>query len=376
MRQTFNCAFYCRASKADRKGMSPIEVSIIVNGKRTFLQLPYRCKAEDFNKKRKPKEIQEYIDTMQGVINGIVTDMARNGVPLTAPNLKEYLKNGGFRTYTVNDLFNAHLSLLKQRVGIDLTEGAYVKYERSRDLFLAFYGGDKEVGTITPAVAESYYLHLQKKYKVATASSYMAKFHTVIRYAIDNGYMKINPFQNIRVRHPKPEVAYLTDEEVRRIINTPIENESLANVRDAFVLQLSTGMAYADIADLKKEDIGVTEDGVYFISKPRRKTGIEYTTIILPEGVEVLRRHNWQIRILSNQKSNAYLKLVGNICGVKTNLTTHLARHTFAQRLLSSGVRIETVSATLGHSTIRTTQKYYCKIRQNDVIREVAAAFS
>lgn len=374
MRQTFNYAFYCRASKADRKGMSPIEVSIIVNGKRTFLQLPYRCKSEDFNRKRRPKEIQEYLDTMQGVIGGIVTDMARNAVPLTAANLKEYLKNGGFKTYTVNDLFKAHLALLKQRVGIDLTEAAYVKYERSRNLFEAFYGGDKEVGTITPVVAETYYLYLQKKYKTATASSYMAKFHTVIRFALDNGYLKVNPFQNIRVRHPKPEVAYLTDDEVRRIITTPIDNESLSNVRDAFVLQLSTGMAYADIASLKKEDIKVTEDGIYYIHKPRVKTGVEYTTVILPEGVEVLRRHNWEMRVISNQKSNAYLKLIQDLCGIKTNLTTHLARHTFAQRLLSSGVRIETVSASLGHSTIRTTQKYYCKIRQSDVIREVMTA--
>lgn len=374
MRQTFNYAFYCRASKADRKGMSPIEVSIIVNGKRTFLQLPYRCKAEDFNRKRRPKEIQEYLDTMQGVISGIVTDMARNAVPLTAANLKEYLKNGGFKTYTVNDLFKAHLALLKQRVGIDLTEAAYVKYERSRNLFEGFYGGDKEVGTITPVVAETYYLYLQKKYKTATASSYMAKFHTVIRFALDNGYLKVNPFQNIRVRHPKPEVAYLTDDEVRRIITTPIDNESLSNVRDAFVLQLSTGMAYADIASLKKEDIKVTEDGIYYINKPRVKTGVEYTTVILPEGVEVLRRHNWEMRVISNQKSNAYLKVLQDLCGIRTNLTTHLARHTFAQRLLSSGVRIETVSASLGHSTIRTTQKYYCKIRQSDVIREVMTA--
>jgi site-specific recombinase XerD len=56
---------------------------------------------------------------------------------------------------------------------------------------------------------------------------------------------------------------------------------------------------------------------------------------------------------------NAYLKEVGDLCGIKKNLTMHLARHTFATTVtLTNGVPIETVSKMLGHTSISTTQIY------------------
>ncbi len=63
--------------------------------------------------------------------------------------------------------------------------------------------------------------------------------------------------------------------------------------------------------------------------------------------------------VLSNQKMNAYLKEIADVCGITKNLTFHLARHTFATTVtLSKGVPIETVSKMLGHTNIQTTQIY------------------
>jgi site-specific recombinase XerD len=63
--------------------------------------------------------------------------------------------------------------------------------------------------------------------------------------------------------------------------------------------------------------------------------------------------------VSSNQKMNAYLKEIADLCGIAKNLTTHLARHTFATTVtLSSGVPIETVSKMLGHCDLKTTQIY------------------
>ncbi len=63
--------------------------------------------------------------------------------------------------------------------------------------------------------------------------------------------------------------------------------------------------------------------------------------------------------VLSNQKANAYLKEIADLSGIKTNLTTQLARHTFAITVtLSNGVPIETVGKMLGHKNLRTTQHY------------------
>ena len=80
----------------------------------------------------------------------------------------------------------------------------------------------------------------------------------------------------------------------------------------------------------------------------------------------ILKKYNketwpgWKnIPVISNQKLNAYLKEIADICGIKKNLTFHLARHTFATTTtLSKGVPIETVSKMLGHTNIETTQIY------------------
>jgi integrase len=71
--------------------------------------------------------------------------------------------------------------------------------------------------------------------------------------------------------------------------------------------------------------------------------------------------------ISSNQKMNAYLKEIGDLCEIKKNLTFHLARHTFATTItLSQGVPIESVSKMLGHTNIKTTQ-IYARLTDNKI---------
>jgi len=63
--------------------------------------------------------------------------------------------------------------------------------------------------------------------------------------------------------------------------------------------------------------------------------------------------------VFSNQKMNAYLKEIADVCGINKQLTFHIARHTFATTItLNNGVPIETVSKMLGHKNLRTTQHY------------------
>lgn len=89
---------------------------------------------------------------------------------------------------------------------------------------------------------------------------------------------------------------------------------------------------------------------------------------LLPLAKEILRKYkdhphcvanNVLLPIKSNQRFNGYLKEISDLCGINKNLTTHTARHTFATTVtLANGVPLETVSAMLGHKSIRTTQIY------------------
>ena len=97
----------------------------------------------------------------------------------------------------------------------------------------------------------------------------------------------------------------------------------------------------------------------------RQKTSVETNVLLLDIPRSIITKYSHKtyrdgklFPILTNQKTNAYLKEIADLCGVKKNLTFHLARHTFATMSLSKGVPMESVSKMLGHTNIKTTQIY------------------
>jgi site-specific recombinase XerD len=82
--------------------------------------------------------------------------------------------------------------------------------------------------------------------------------------------------------------------------------------------------------------------------------------------------------MISNQKVNAYLKEISDLCGIKKEVTFHVARHTFGTTVtLSNGVPMETVSKMLGHKKLKTTQIYaeVVDIKVGDDMRILEAKF-
>lgn len=378
MRTTFSVQFYCRSSKATKNGLAPIELSVIVNGKRVFIQLPRKEDPEAFRKaitSKRNNQIKDYVQAVRDQFNQIQLDMMRNDIPLSAEALRTYFRTGGVKPYTVNDLFNDFLTLNKKRVGKDLTLAAYQKYEYIRNLFYSQVSPDTEVKHITCSMIDSFYIYLQSRYNTATSASHMTRLKTVITYAINDGRLQINPFKNVKIKHQKKKIEYLTEEELNKIYTLEIDNKSLDEIRDAFILQASTGLAYIDLYNLTKDDIKIDENGNHYITKSRHKTNSEYTTVILPQGVQVLKKHNYQLHIISNQKYNQFLKVIQGLAGIETRLTTHLARKTFCCTLLNRGVSINTVAKCAGHQDIKITRSYYATLRESTVIKEVTEAF-
>jgi site-specific recombinase XerD len=149
-----------------------------------------------------------------------------------------------------------------------------------------------------------------------------------------------------------------------------------------------TGLAYADVQKLKRSEISIGVDGEKWIFTRRQKTDIISRIPLLPIAQEILNRYmdNEQCKnedrvlpVLSNQKMNAYLKEIADLCGINKNLTYHIARHTFATTItLSNGVPIETVSKMLGHRNLKTTQ-HYAKIldrKISDDMKSIRVKFS
>lgn len=377
MRNTFSYQFYCRESKASKKAPhhAPVELGFSVNGKRVFINLPYKCSPKDFNRKKRPQVIEDYLNTQRTVISRVLTDMADKGIPLTASNLRMYFREGGVRSYTAGDLFEEYLSILRQRVPSTLTKGVYRKYELVRDLFFESFDKEQECTAITNSVIRKFFALLDDRYQSATAAGYKQKTKSFILFGIDNHRILVNPFQGIKINKERKDITYLTENEISLLINTPIENESLSRVRDAAVFQVSSGLSYADVCQLHEGDLK-QDNGVYYIAKNRVKSGTPFCAPVFKEGVEVYNRYGGHIPLISNQKYNVYLHQLESLCGIKTPLHSHLFRHTYCTRLLNKNVGIKTISRAAGHANSKVTEYFYAHLEDKTVIKEIGAVIS
>lgn len=379
MRTTFSYNFYCRTSKAQKNGLAPIELSICVNGKRKFVNLPFKCYPQDFNRKKQPKEIQDYLVGMRKQVNETLADMANCNIPVTAENLKSYFRTGGVQSYTIEDLFEEYYAILRKRIGSTLSKKVYVKYELVRNLFFSIVDKNSECSNITPADVQLFKATCESKYMPATSGGYLQKLKTVLTFAQDNGKLKINPFQGVKINKGTPTLEYLTMDEINRLRSLEIENESLRNVKDIFLFQICSGLSFADMENLRIEDIQ-EKDGVYFIRKNRQKTGVEFVSVLLPfvkdlflfdnQGVRI----GFKFKIISNQKFNSYLHVIERAYNFPKKLHTHLGRKSYCYLLLNEfGVRAETTAKAMGHTNTKMTLKYYANISAETAVNEIGS---
>ncbi len=155
---------------------------------------------------------------------------------------------------------------------------------------------------------------------------------------------------------------------MERLSTKNFKNERLSQVRDIFLFSCFTGLAYIDTKKLTHKNINLGLDGNKWIFTKRQKTKTTSNIPLLPHAEDIIQKYKEHktclntgklLPVLSNQKMNAYLKEIADLCGINKELTYHIARHTFATTVtLSNGVSIESVSKMLGHKSIKTTQHY------------------
>lgn len=368
--RNFSYQFYCRVGKV-KNGTAPLELSVSIERKRVFITLPYRCEPSVFNRKRKPQDVERYLDAQRTLIQKILLGAAEAGENLTAASFKEYFRAGGFikKVYTADCLFQDYLDIQKKRIGNGITLPAYKKYEYVRNLFFKFFDKNQEVNQINNAVVRSFFAEIDKKFQNATACGYKVKFRAFIRFGLDNALIKINPLQGIKVTKIAKPITYLTDEEVEKLKNAQLNNACLERVRDCAIFQINCGLAFTDAVSLQPEDLQ-EKDGVYFFNKRRNKTGNAFLAPLLPDGFEVWKKYEGKLPWISNQKYNLFLKALALQAGVEKRCHSHLFRHTYACRLLNSGLSMKATSRCLG-DTLKVTDSFYAHLHDETIFSEV-----
>ena len=369
--------FVCRSSKVSKKdGLTPLELYVIIDGKRRFVSLKRRIDYKLFNPKKQivrgDTQTNEYIEAVRMKCYSLETEMLKRGLLLTVDTFV-YAFRYGIRqnSISVYGLFDKFMEkqLEKKEVGL-ITQAIYVKYRCTIRYCKEAMQTDKMLSDLTTSDMEDIYKYMLRKMSNNSAICYMRKLKTILIYAIREGYISTNPI-TFKFHKDKVEKDPLTLEEVRRIRTVKLGSKRIENIRDLFILQCYTGLAFRDMSCFSEKDIKIDKDGKEWIVKERIKTGITALIPILPVVKEILVKYNYHLPTLTNQKYNSYLKEIQDVCGIKKTLHSHLARHTCGTLLLNAGVDMLTVSKVLGHSSTKTTEAVYAKLLPETIMRRV-----
>lgn len=262
--------------------------------------------------------------------------------------------------------------MLAARVGVNITLESYKRYGISfnhvkRFLRTKYNLSDISFQALDYSFIEAFdfYLRVQLKFKPNTIIGIVGHLKIIVKRALNDGIITRNPFIGFSLEGEPLQPKSITGQELNKIMTTPLDSPNRYLVRDMFLFSVFTGIAFSDIRNLTYNNLMQAEDGVWWIHSKRRKTGTEFHVPLLELPLQIIEKYRGLNKngkmfvILSCSKTNGNLKKIAKICGIKRNITFHMARHNFGTLItLSQGVPLETVSRMMGQLGIKTTQLY------------------
>ncbi|MBZ9630986.1 site-specific integrase [Salegentibacter sp. LM13S] len=210
----------------------------------------------------------------------------------------------------------------------------------------------------------------------------MRAIRALFNKAIERGIVKesLYPFKKYKISglRGKGFKRALDFDEIMRIVNVDLSNHPhLVDTRNYFVFSFYTrGMNFADMMGLEWKD--VEKNVIYYT---RAKTKGNFSIAIMPPVREILDyyringygnkyvfpllyRENYTPTQLADRKHkmlgiyNKNLKELATICEITKNVSSYVARHSFANCLKQKGVATDVISESLGHQNLTVTQAY------------------
>ncbi len=382
MKSIFRVVFYLRSNYVNKEGKTSVMLRIYLNNERLSLGstgIAITASQWDKDKERIKGRTTDALSTnlqLDNIASGLQAIFRKIEMSddLSLERIKSEFLGKKDEIDTFMQLFEKHNTDISKQVGISVSKATLQKYNVCKRHFSDFLDkqykrNDLKLTELTYLVIREFDLYLRTVVgqNSNTATKTMKTFKTITLLGLKMGVLLHDPFMNHRFHLEPVNRGFLTDEEILLIANKEIGIPRLELVRDIFIFSCFTGLAYIDVSNLTPDHI-ITLGDKQWIMTQRQKTSVETNILLLDIPKAIIdkycdnpaypKRENKLFPILSNQKMNAYLKEIADLCGIKKNLTFHLARHTFATMSLSKGVPMESVSKMLGHTNIKTTQIY------------------
>jgi site-specific recombinase XerD len=381
--KSFGLLFYLKKPKNYVKGEIPIYLRITVDGVTKELSLKRSCDPNRWNSdagrasgtKENVKTLNNYLETYQAKVYEAKRKLIESNQIITASAIKDILVGNDQRNKMLIKIFENYNNDVEKLIGKDYSESTWEKYDRTKRLTQEFIKWKYKVDDIHIKQLDfEFVTQLEIWFKTIrkcnqnTTMKYISILNMIVIFCLDNNWLNHNPFARFAIKKEEVDPVFLTKEEIQAIADKEINIERLQRIRDVYLFCCFTGLCYADIEKLKRTEISIGIDNELWVFTSRLKTDIKSRIPLLPVTLQILEKYshdpecvnaNKVLPVLTNQKYNAYLKELADICGITKRLTTHTARHTFGTTVtLSNGVPIESVSKMLGHKKISTTQHY------------------
>jgi len=397
MEKSFGLLFFLRKLKSSASKEHAVYMRLTVNGSTCEISTKRKCLSDKWNaslgrlegKSDAAKELNGYLDALERKVYDAKRKLIEEDKEITSEAIKNVMV--GVDT-TQNrrmllDIFAHHNEQMGALIGKDVAKGTLVNFNttyKHTSIFIQekYKKSDIDIRELDFEFISEFEFWLKSVRDCAHNSclKHLANLRKIVNRCIRNGWLPKDPFIGFNMTRREVERTALTENELRIIAQKEFGCDRLVAVRDIFLFSCLSGLAYADVKKLKASELVKGNDNAYWIIYRRQKTDSTSRVPLLPFAKTILDRYqhdparkavDYLLPVLSNQKMNAYLKEIADLCGISKQLTFHIARHTFATTVtLSNGVPIETVSKMLGHKNLKTTQ-VYAKILDNKISRDM-----
>ena len=383
LEKSFGLFYYLKQAKNQKEQRRYIYLRITVDGERREISIKRQWISDLWNTKtgrareinEEANELNRYLDTISNKVHQIKRNLIDDGKSLTAENIKNILTGRGEKKYFILEAFQEHNRQMKILVGKEFAPATLTRYNTvcahlSSYIKCKYEKNDFEIKDLNYEFISQFVFWLKSERKCGhnAAIKYLGNFKKIVLECMKRGLLTTDPFLGFKSKRNEVTPVALTKEELIKITNKKFDIERLSHVRDIFLFSCYTGLAYIDAYKLRSTDIVIGIDGGMWITTTRQKTNSSTRLPLLPNAIAILAKYQDHpkcaskgtvLPVLTNQKTNSYLKEIADLCGIGKKLTFHIARHTFATTVtLTNGVPIETVSKMLGHKSLKQTQHY------------------
>lgn len=379
----FTVSLLIRRARINKVGEAPIFLRISLHKESVELATKHYINPTQWNSRQgkvigkspQVKSINEDLSDLILSCRHHYNQLQTAGKTISAGAIKNLLLGKQEKQHTLLALFDKMVADTKALIGQDYTESTYKNYlasQRQLHRFMQanYKGKDIPLQELSYEFISGFELYLKTKGSCTQNGciKHMQRLRKCITIALHKGYLEKDPFISYSIKKKKTFIHPLTKHELELIEQKEFYNERLNTIKDLFLFTCYTGLAFGDAALLSKEHISLGLDNKEWIFISRKKTGNHCRIPLLTKAKAIIVKYKEHTKVThtgkllpvpSNQKFNAYLKEIADLCGITKRLTVHIGRHTFATTVaLQSGVPMEVVKEILGHESITTTQLY------------------